>query len=66
MCILIGGLIGCAFGLIAGYLGGLDRPAHYARCRSVPGRLPSVLLALIFAVTIGPSFWASCDDPRLS
>jgi peptide/nickel transport system permease protein len=56
MCILIGGLIGCVLGLAAGYLGGW---VDLLVMRTVDLFLafPSVLLALIFAVTVGPSFW---------
>jgi len=56
MCILIGGIIGCVFGLMAGYLGGwID--LLIMRIVDLFLAFPSVLLALIFAVTLGPSFW---------
>jgi peptide/nickel transport system permease protein len=56
MCILVGGLIGCALGLAAGYFGGwVDALAM--RAVDVFLALPSILLALIFAVSVGPSFW---------
>jgi peptide/nickel transport system permease protein len=56
MCILIGGAIGCVLGLAAGYLGGwVD--ALIMRAVDVFLAFPSILLALIFAVTIGPGFW---------
>ena len=56
LCILIGGLIGSAFGLAAGYAGGwLDMLVM--RAVDVFLAFPSILLALIFAVTIGPNFW---------
>jgi peptide/nickel transport system permease protein len=56
MCILVGGLIGCALGLAAGYFGGwVD--ALVMRAVDVFLALPSILLALIFAVSVGPSFW---------
>jgi peptide/nickel transport system permease protein len=55
-CILLGGLIGCCFGLVAGYLGGwVD--LGIMRLVDLFLAFPSVLLALIFAVTVGPSFW---------
>jgi peptide/nickel transport system permease protein len=56
MCILIGGSVGCALGLLAGYAGGW---VDLVTMRVVDLFLafPSVLLALIFAVTVGPSFW---------
>lgn len=56
LCIIVGGLIGCAFGLFAGYLGGwVDQVVM--RIVDLFLAFPSVLLALIFAVTVGPSFW---------
>ncbi|MGH6926471.1 MAG: ABC transporter permease [Propylenella sp.] len=55
LCIFIGGLIGSAFGLAAGYSGGwLDMLVM--RAVDVFLAFPSILLALIFAVTVGPSF----------
>ncbi|MBI4183301.1 MAG: ABC transporter permease [Proteobacteria bacterium] len=56
MCILIGGAIGCALGLAAGYLGGwVD--VLVMRAVDVFLAFPAILLALIFAVSVGPSFW---------
>lgn len=56
LCIAFGGLIGCAFGLLAGYIGGwVD--LLIMRVVDLFLAFPSVLLALIFAVTVGPSFW---------
>jgi peptide/nickel transport system permease protein len=56
MCILLGGSVGSALGLLAGYHGGW---VDIVIMRSVDVSLafPSILMALIFAVTIGPSFW---------
>jgi peptide/nickel transport system permease protein len=56
MCIVFGGLIGCTLGLVAGYIGGwVD--LVIMRLVDLFLAFPSVLLALIFAVTVGPSFW---------
>jgi peptide/nickel transport system permease protein len=56
MCILIGGLAGSALGLLAGYRGAwID--ALIMRTVDVSLAFPSILLALILAVTVGPSFW---------
>jgi peptide/nickel transport system permease protein len=56
MCILVGGLAGSALGLLAGYCGGwID--ALIMRSVDVSLAFPSILLALILAVTVGPSFW---------
>lgn len=54
--IFIGGLVGTALGLIAGYKGGW---VDALIMRSADGFLafPSILLALVLAVTVGPSFW---------
>jgi len=56
MCILLGGSVGSVLGLVAGYCSGW---VDILIMRSVDVSLafPSILLALIFAVTIGPSFW---------
>lgn len=53
--IFVGGIIGTALGLVAGYRGGwIDALIM----RSADGFLafPSILLALVLAVTVGPSF----------
>jgi peptide/nickel transport system permease protein len=56
MCILIGGLTGSVLGLLAGYRSGwID--ALIMRTVDVSLAFPSILLALILAVTVGPSFW---------
>jgi peptide/nickel transport system permease protein len=54
--IFLGGLVGTALGLIAGYKGGW---VDALIMRSADGFLafPSILLALVLAVTVGPSFW---------
>jgi peptide/nickel transport system permease protein len=55
MCILLGGSVGSALGLLAGYRGGwVD--VLIMRTVDVSLAFPSILLALIFAVTVGPSF----------
>jgi peptide/nickel transport system permease protein len=56
LCILIGGLLGSILGLVAGYRGGWT-DAVIMRSVDVCLAFPSLLLALIFAVTVGPSFW---------
>ncbi|MGE3536254.1 MAG: ABC transporter permease [Candidatus Tectimicrobiota bacterium] len=54
--ILVGGTCGTALGLLAGYRGGwVD--AAIMRTVDLTLAFPSILLALIFAVTIGASFW---------
>jgi len=54
--ILLGGLVGTALGLLAGYRGGW---VDALIMRTADGFLafPSILLALVLAVTVGPSFW---------
>ncbi len=48
--------IGTALGIIAGYLGGrLD--AFLMRVTDISLAFPAILIALLFAATIGPSFW---------
>jgi peptide/nickel transport system permease protein len=55
LCILIGGLLGSGLGLWAGYRGGwVD--ALIMGSVDVSLAFPSILLALVLAVTIGPSF----------
>lgn len=56
MCILVGGLFGSALGLLAGYLGGWF-DALVMRVVDIFLAFPALLLALIFAVTVGPNFW---------
>jgi len=54
--IILGGTVGTLLGLVAGYRGGwIDALIM----RSADGFLafPSILLALVLAVTVGPSFW---------
>jgi peptide/nickel transport system permease protein len=54
--ILVGGTIGTSLGLLAGYRGGwVD--ALIMRMVDLSLAFPSILLALIFAVTVGASFW---------
>jgi len=54
--ILVGGGVGTALGLLAGYRGGwVD--ALIMRTVDLTLAFPSILLALIFAVTVGASFW---------
>jgi peptide/nickel transport system permease protein len=54
--ILIGGMVGTSLGLLAGYHGGwVD--AMIMRTVDLTLAFPSILLALIFAVTVGASFW---------
>jgi peptide/nickel transport system permease protein len=54
--ILIGGMMGTGLGLLAGYHGGwVD--ALIMRTVDLTLAFPSILLALIFAVTVGASFW---------
>lgn len=56
MTILFGGIIGTALGLLAGYVGGwVD--ALIMRIVDLMMAFPSILIALILAVTLGPSFW---------
>ena len=54
--ILLGGVVGTSLGLLAGYRGGwVD--ALIMRMVDLSLAFPSILLALIFAVTVGASFW---------
>ena len=53
--ILAGGVLGTALGLIAGYFRGLA-DAIIMRLVDISMALPSILLALVLAVTAGPSF----------
>jgi peptide/nickel transport system permease protein len=54
--ILIGGMVGTSLGLLAGYRGGwVD--ALIMRSVDVMLAFPSILMALILAVTVGASFW---------
>ena len=53
--ILAGGVLGTALGLIAGYFRGLA-DAIIMRLVDITMALPSILLALVLAVTVGPSF----------
>lgn len=54
--IALGGVVGTVLGLVAGYRGGW---VDALIMRSADGFLafPSILLALVLAVTVGPSFW---------
>ena len=53
--ILLGGVLGTALGLIAGYFRGLA-DAIIMRLVDITMALPSILLALVLAVSVGPSF----------
>jgi peptide/nickel transport system permease protein len=53
--IVIGGLVGTVLGLAAGYCGGWT-DALIMRVVDVAFSLPTILLALVLAVVIGPSF----------
>jgi peptide/nickel transport system permease protein len=54
--ILVGGLVGTGLGILAGYCGGwVD--VVIMRTVDVLLAFPSILIALVFAVTVGPSFW---------
>ena len=53
--ILAGGVLGTALGLVAGYFRGLA-DAIIMRLVDITMALPSILLALVLAVTAGPSF----------
>jgi len=54
--LLIGGSVGTVLGLIAGYRGGwVD--AVVMRLADTFLAFPSVLIALVLSVTVGPSFW---------
>jgi peptide/nickel transport system permease protein len=54
--LLIGGLIGTVLGMTAGYRGGFA-DALIMRVADTFLAFPSVLIALVLAVTVGPSFW---------
>jgi peptide/nickel transport system permease protein len=54
--LLVGGTIGSVLGIIAGYRGGLI-DAFIMRVADSFLAFPSVLIALVLAVTVGPSFW---------
>ncbi|HEY7365247.1 MAG TPA: ABC transporter permease [Methylomirabilota bacterium] len=53
--IVIGGLVGTVLGLFAGYFGGWT-DALIMRVVDVAFSLPTILLALVLAVVVGPSF----------
>jgi len=53
--ILIGGVVGTALGLVAGYFGGWT-DTIIMRVVDVAFSLPTILLALVLATIIGPSF----------
>lgn len=53
--ILLGGLIGTVLGLVAGYRGGWIDALVMRSADGFPA-FPSILLALVLAVTVGPSF----------
>ncbi len=53
--ILIGGIVGTALGLVAGYFGGWT-DALIMRAVDVAFSMPTILLALVLAAVIGPSF----------
>lgn len=54
--LLIGGVVGTVLGLIAGYRGGwVD--ALVMRLADTFLAFPSILIALVLAVTVGPGFW---------
>jgi peptide/nickel transport system permease protein len=54
--ILLGGMVGTTLGIIAGYRGGwID--ALIMRTADSFLAFPSILIALVLAVTVGPSFW---------
>lgn len=56
MAIVLGSLAGVSLGLLAGYRGGwVD--ALTMRTMDVMLAFPPILIALVFAVTVGPSFW---------
>ncbi|MGE0748956.1 MAG: ABC transporter permease [Variibacter sp.] len=54
--LLIGGVTGTVLGMIAGYAGGLI-DAFIMRLADTFLAFPSILIALVLAVTVGPSFW---------
>ena len=53
--IVVGGMIGTVLGLVAGYFGGWT-DALIMRVVDIAFSLPTILLALVLAVIIGPSF----------
>jgi peptide/nickel transport system permease protein len=53
--IVIGGLVGTVLGLVAGYFGGWT-DTLIMRVVDVAFSLPTILLALVLAVVVGPSF----------
>ena len=54
--ILVGGIAGSVLGLVAGYSGGwVD--ALVMRTVDVWLAIPAILVGLIFAITVGPSYW---------
>ncbi len=53
--IFIGGIVGTVLGLVAGYFGGWT-DALIMRVVDIAFSLPTILLALVLAVVIGPSF----------
>jgi len=54
--LLIGGLFGTVLGMTAGYRGGVV-DALIMRVADTFLAFPSVLISLVLAVTVGPSFW---------
>lgn len=54
--LLIGGIVGSVLGMAAGYYGGLI-DVVIMRAADTFLAFPSVLIALVLAVTVGPSFW---------
>ncbi len=54
--LMIGGIAGTVLGMVAGYCGGwID--ALIMRLADTFLAFPSILIALVLAVTVGPSFW---------
>lgn len=54
--LIVGGLVGSTLGMISGFFGGwID--ALIMRTADTFLAFPSVLMALVLAVTVGPSFW---------
>jgi peptide/nickel transport system permease protein len=54
--ILITGLIGTALGIIGGYLGGAT-DSFLMRITDISLAIPGIVIALLLAVILGPSFW---------
>ncbi|MCU6796496.1 MULTISPECIES: ABC transporter permease [Paenibacillus] len=54
--VLIGGLIGTAIGLVAGYFGGVV-DSVFMRINDVMMTIPGILFAIVIAVVLGPSFF---------